>query len=99
MITFTRTVATTAEKLAGLLKYAHETAEYIKNKVGVDFKVEVPIGGPALRVRWVSHHENLAAWEQVNAKLLSDSKYMEQLAKGTAHVIPGTAVDEFWMSA
>ena len=45
MITWSRSVGTTGEKLAGLLKYAHEAAEYTKSKTGFDIKVEVPIGG------------------------------------------------------
>ena len=99
MITWSRSVGTTGEKLAGLLKYAHEAAEYTKSKTGFDIKVEVPIGGNPMRVRWTAQYENLATYEQAWAKLLSDPKFMDLIAKATQHVLPGSAVDELWRTS
>jgi len=42
--------------------------------------------------------ESLAAHEQAMNKVMSDPKYMELLAKAADLFIPGSAVDEFWMS-
>jgi len=98
MITISRTMATTGEKFAGAVRFAHECAAYIKSKTGVDFKVEVPVGGNPMRFRWIAQLESLSAFEQVNAKLMSDPKYMDMVAKTTQHVLPGTSLDEIWQS-
>jgi len=98
MITVSRTITTTGEKFAGAVRFAHDSAGYIKSKTGVDFKVEVPVGGNPMRLRWIAQLESLAAFELMNAKLSSDPKYMDMVAKTTQHVLPGTTVDEIWQS-
>jgi len=98
MITISRTMATSGERFAGAVRFAHECAAYIKSKTGVDFKVEVPVGGNPMRFRWIAQLESLSAFEQMNAKLLSDPKYMDMVAKTTQHVLPGTSLDEIWQN-
>jgi len=100
MITFIRTSTSTAEKFSAAMAFAREIAEYVKNKVGVDMKIQIPpAGGYPFRVRWVSQYESLAAYEQKMQMLLSDPKYMELAGKSIAQgmFIPGTAFDEVWL--
>ncbi|HYB51474.1 MAG TPA: hypothetical protein VED47_10255 [Burkholderiaceae bacterium] len=102
MITFTRTLTSTADKFPAAMAFAHEIAGYLKSKVGVDVKVQVaPCGGNPWRVRWVAQYENLAAYEQIGQKLMSDHKYMELAGKGTSQglFIAGTTFDEVWLDA
>ena len=100
MITFTRTASCPADKFPALMAFAREIAGYVKSKVGVDLKVQVPpTGGNPFRVRWVAQYDNLAALEQILQKLLSDPKYMELAGKASAQgiTIPGSAFDEVWL--
>ncbi len=100
MITFIRTSSCPADKFAAGMAFAREIAAYVKNKVGVDLRVQVPpTGGNPFRLRWVSQYENLASYEQLMQKLLSDPKYMELAGKasGQGITIPGTAFDEVWL--
>jgi len=100
VITFTRTLTSTADKFPAAMAFAHEIAGYLKSKVGVDVKVQVaPCGGNPFRIRWVSQHENLAAFEQKMQGLMSDPKYMELAGKGMAQglFIAGSTFDEVWL--
>jgi len=100
MITFIRTASCPADKFGAAIAFAHEIAGYIKSKVGVEIKVQVPpTGGNPWRVRWVSQYENLAAYEQAGQKLMSDPKYMELAGKASAQgiMMPGMSFDEVWL--
>jgi len=99
MLTFTRTAMSTADKFPAAIAYAREIAGYVKNKVGVDVKVQIsPAGGNPFRIRWVAQDQNLAAYEQKMQMLFSDPKYMELAGKGTAHglFISDKVCDELW---
>ena len=99
MITFTRTSTSTADEFPAAIAYAREIAGYVKNKIGVDLKVQIsPAGGNPFRIRWVAQDQNLAAYEQKMQALLSDPKYMELAGKGTAQGLFSSekVFDEIW---
>jgi hypothetical protein len=62
----------------------------------VCLRISIPVGGNPNRIRWSSDHENLAALEAQQGKLLSDPKYMDMVAKGADNFIPGSIHDEIW---
>jgi hypothetical protein len=83
-------------KTVPALAFAKEVAGYVKDKAGVEIGVAMPIGGNPNRVGWAARHENLAAFEAMQTKLLADPKYLELIAKGADNFIAGSIHEEFW---
>ena len=98
MITCRRTVTVPAKNLGAALAYGRESISYAKGKVGVDTKIEMPIGGNPWRMCFVMQFDSLAAFEQAMNKLNSDPKYMELAAKSSDIFVVGSAIDEVWAS-
>ncbi|HYA65630.1 MAG TPA: hypothetical protein VEE84_03025 [Burkholderiaceae bacterium] len=98
MITFTKTANTDGARFEAALVYAREIAAHGKTLTGIDTRIEMPIGGPSYRLRWVSQYQSLAALERAITKLLSDRKYMDMAAKAPNYFVPGSATDEVWTS-
>jgi hypothetical protein len=96
MITWYRTADVALGRFSKALAFAHEVAAYVKKKTGVELGVGVPIGGNPNRIGWSAQYENLAALEATMAKLMSDPKYLEMVAKGADNFIAGSAFDAMW---
>lgn len=96
MVKWSRSVCFFGPKLPAVVAWSREAAGYVTKKTGIECKVEMAGSGNPFRIRWVWDVESMATHEQAVNKLMSDSKYMEILAKADTLFIPGTAVDEFW---
>jgi len=98
MLTWARTSCFPSKNLGAATAWAREVAAHVMKKTGNEIKVEVALSGNPYRIRWVGETESMAAHEQAFNKVMSDSKYMELLAKAADLFIPGTTTDEFWRS-
>jgi hypothetical protein len=56
----------------------------------------MPIAGNPSRIGWSAQYENLTALETAQASFVTDSKYMEMVAKSSDNFIAGSVHDEIW---
>ena len=98
MIVFQRTISVMPGMFSAAMSYANELRAQVKATAGLDMKIAVPIGGKPSRVAFMSTHENLAEFDTLTKKLLTDQKYQELLKKGAGIVVPDTQFDELWFT-
>ncbi len=96
MITFVRTASIAPGKVGEAIGFAHQSAEFLKAKHGVEIGVSMPIGGNPFRIAWVSMHASLAAFEERLDKISSDPEYLALVASAAAFFLPGSVHDELW---
>lgn len=96
MFTWYRTASIAPGRVAKTMAFANEISAYVKKKTGVEVHVGMPVSGNPNRIGWSARYENLAAFETTMAKLMSDPKYMEMVAKSADNFIAGSVHDEFW---
>jgi hypothetical protein len=96
MISFYRSVGVAPGKNVSALVFAREVVAYIKEKLGIEVHIAVPVGGNPNRIGFSVRYENLAALEATQVKLTSDPKYMELTAKGAENFVAGSFHDEIW---
>jgi hypothetical protein len=96
MITFYRSASIASGKVPSALGFAKEISAYVKDKVGVDVGIAVPVGGNPNRIGWAARYDNLAAMEAATDKLMADPKYLELVSKGADNFIAGSVHDEIW---
>ena len=98
MIAFYRSASIASGKVASAHAFAREIAAFVKDKVGVDIVLAVPVGGNPNRIGWAARYESMAAMEAAMDKLMADPKYMELVGRGAENFIPGSVHDEIWRS-
>jgi hypothetical protein len=96
MISFYRSAGIAPGKNSSALLFAREVVAYVKEKVGIEVQIAVPVGGNPNRIGFAVRYENLAALEAAQVKLTSDPKYMELTAKGAENFVAGSFHDEIW---
>jgi hypothetical protein len=96
MITFTRTASVAPGKNLSAISFAREIVAYIKNKVGVEFEVLVPVGGNPNRITWSCRYQDLAAYEKATTTMAADMQYMQLALSGTENFIAGSFCDSIW---
>lgn len=96
MIAFYRSASIATGKMPSAMAFAKEVSAYVKDKIGVEVSIAVPLGGNPNRIGWSSRYENLGALETGWNKLLADPKYMEMVSKGAENFIAGSVHDEIW---
>jgi hypothetical protein len=96
MITFIRSAVVAPGKVNEALAFAHQVAKLITEKHGVAIELNVPVGGNPSRIAWLAHYENLAQYETVSAKLLTDKDYLGAIATTGGVFVPGSLHDEIW---
>jgi hypothetical protein len=97
MYTWIRTVD--AAQMPQALGWAHEVVSYVKSKIGLEGRVEIPTSGNPYRIRWIYQFESQDQHAQNTRKLVADPKYLELLKKGSDLFHPRTTCDETWTSA
>src|SRR6516225_8708916 len=98
MIAFRRTISVMPGMFSAAMTYANEIKAQVKATSGLDMKIAVPVSGNPSRIAWLSTHENLAEFDTLTKKLLTDQKYQELLKKGAGIVVPDTQFDEIWFT-
>src|SRR5581483_2427307 len=96
MIYFSRSATIAPGKTVPAPSFARDVASLIKNKVGKDVTIGVPVGGQAGRVAWFVAYDSLAQLEEFQVTLMQDSEYMAMLAKGGENFVPGSLHDDIW---
>lgn len=96
MIYFSRSSTIAPGKIVPAFSFARDIANLIKNKMGNDVTIGVPVGGQAGRVAWFIAYDNLAQLEEFQTKLLQDQEYLALLAKGGENFVAGSLHDEIW---
>jgi hypothetical protein len=96
MIAFNRTASIAAGKTASAIGFAHEIAAYMKEAYKIELEILLPIGGNPQRIAWSTRYKDLAAFDAVSSKLLSDKHYWEMVGKATDNFIPGSTRDTIW---
>ena len=96
MISFYRSAGIAPGKNASAVLFAREMVAYLKDKMGIDVQIAVPVGGNPNRLGFAVRYENLGALEATQVKLASDPKYMELTVKGAENFVAGSFHDEIW---
>ena len=96
MIRFIRVASIAPGKITEALAFAHEVAASFEKHTGMKLQIMVPVGGNPQRIAWRAEYENLGALENVQAKLLTDAKYQELIARGSGYFIAGSLFDSIW---
>lgn len=96
MIAFNRIVSIAPGKTSGAIKFAHEIAAYMKEAYQVDLDILLPIGGNPQRIAWSTRYKDLAAYDAIGAKVLSDKHYWEVIGKGADNFLAGSMHDSIW---
>jgi hypothetical protein len=69
-------------KTSNAIKFAHEITAYVKEAYKIELEILLPIGGNPQRIAWTTRYKDLAAFDAVSSKLLSDKHYWEVVGKG-----------------
>jgi hypothetical protein len=85
-----------AGKTTNAIAFAHQIAAYMKEAYGLELEVLLPIGGNPQRIAWSTRYNDLAAFDAVSSKLLTDKHYWEIVGKGTENFIAGSMRDSIW---
>ena len=96
MIAFNRMASIAAGKTTNAIAFAHQIAAYMKEAYGLELEVLLPIGGNPQRIAWSTRYNDLAAFDAVSSKLLTDKHYWEIVGKGTENFIAGSMRDSIW---
>ena len=96
MIMFQRTAIVAPGKAGPAMTFAHEIAKTFKEMTTIELTVMIPVGGNPNRIAWRAAYENLAQLDDVTAKMMSDEKYLSQVASGSDLFIAGSINDEIW---
>jgi hypothetical protein len=96
MVYYARTATVAQGKLASALSFAREIVELIKNKVGTDVKIGMPVGGQAGRIAWFVDFKDLAELDQFQTKLFQDPDYLAMVTKAGDNFLAGSLHDEIW---
>jgi hypothetical protein len=96
MITMLRTANIATGKTVNAIGWAKAMAAYIKDKLGLEVSVAMPVGGNPNRIGWSAQYADLAAMEATFAKLMADPKYLEMITKGAENFIAGSVHDAIW---
>ena len=96
MIAFNRIASIAPGKTSSAIKFAHEIAAYMKEAYKVELEILLPIGGNPQRIAWSTRYKDLAAFDAVSSKLLSDKHYWEIVGKGTDNFLAGSMRDSIW---
>ena len=75
MITFNRTASIAAGKTSTTIGFAHEIAAYMKGTYKLDLEILPPVGGNPQRIAWSTRYKDLAAFDAVSSKIISDKHY------------------------
>lgn len=98
MITFVRTVSIAPGKFAEIMAFSRQVVKHVKEKVGVEITLTMPIGGNPNRIAYVSTYPTLAEFEALSTKMMADADYQKLVAANAANVIAGSVHDELWRS-
>jgi len=96
MITFLRTAGIAPGKNASMLAFSNEIVAYIKEAYKFEVDVLLPVGGNPQRIGWTSRHKDLATFDELSVRLMSDQKYWEVVNKYVDCFVPGSVHDEIW---
>ena len=96
MIRFIRTASIAPGKFPEAMAFAKEITEHLKKQHGLKLEVMMPIGGNPQRLAWRAEYESLAAFEQMQTKIVADQKYWEMITKGGTAFIAGSLNDSIW---
>jgi len=96
MIIFARSASIASGKIGSAIAFAHEIANYVKDKHNLEVEVIMPIGGNPNRIAWTSRYGSLADFEAMSANLLGDKDYMSLVANNADNIIAGSIRDVIW---
>ncbi len=96
MIAFNRIASIAPGKTTNAIAFAHQIAAYMKEAYKVELEISLPIGGNPQRIAWSSRYKDLAAFDAVGSKLLTDKHYWEVVGKGSDNFIAGSIQDSIW---
>jgi hypothetical protein len=96
MINFHRTACVKSGMMADALVTAREIAALVGKLVGVDVRLELPIGGNPWRIRWTIQYADLNAMEAANATFMTNAEYNARLREIADYLISGASLDEVW---
>jgi len=98
MITFVRTVSIAPGKFAEMMAFSHQVMKHLKDKIGIQITLTMPIGGNPNRIAYVSTYPSLAEFEALSTKMLADADYQKLVAANAPNIIAGSVHDELWRS-
>ena len=96
MIVFSRTASIAPGKTATAIGFAQQVANHFKTTYDIQLEVMTPIGGNPLRIGWSTRYKDLAAFDALGPKLLSDKTYAEMATKASDNFIAGSIHDSIW---
>ena len=98
MITWNRTASYTPATFGATMTFAQQITVYVKELLGIDVRVTLPVGGDPSRIRWTVEYASLGALEEAMRKALGDPQYVQMVAEASDYFIDGSIVDEIWAS-
>jgi len=98
MITIIRSASIAPGKIGDAIAFAHKITKYLQDTHDMKLDILMPIGGNPNRIAWLGHYENLAQWEGLLSKLMTDTDYVTAVASNSASFLPGSVHDDIWRS-
>jgi len=96
MILFSRTADIAPGQLVPAVGFAKKVSAYLASEYGLKIDVSVPVGGNAFSLHWTTTFPNLQQFEDVNAKLMQDPKYIDMVSTSASSFIAGTTRDALY---
>jgi len=93
MILLARSVGIAKGKNAGAVAQAKAVVDYLKEKMGADIEVGVPVGRSPMRIVWISRHDNMGSLEEAFDTMATDAAFQELVAKGLDNFVEGSMED------
>jgi hypothetical protein len=98
MIAFHRTASIAPGKTASAISFARDIAAYMKEAYSVHLDVQLPVGGNPQRIAWSTEYKDLASFEAVQTKLLTDKHYWDVVNRGADNFLAASINDNLWRS-
>jgi hypothetical protein len=96
MITFVRTMLFAPGKNAEVMSFTRLLRKLLSEKYGLELRALAQVGGDPTRIAYVATFANLAEYEQMLLKLLSDAEYLKLTAAYFPHIVVGSIKDQLW---
>lgn len=94
MFRFQRTARIRSGKGSQAIQWAKDIAKYLnENYPPASYQAYVEVFGDYAKVNWISDVEDLATFEKINAKLMTDREYNARIGAASELFIEGATQD------
>jgi hypothetical protein len=96
MITVIRTATAFPGMTGEAIAWAKEIATIVKRATGKEQIVCTAFAGLLAEIAWIGHYDGVGEYDELRAKVISDSEYGVAAKKARNLFVPGSERDQVW---